>query len=89
MEIKKNYKIQFSTNPILKDIIKKNIVKNNNKKIKTKLYIKKNWNPPKRVRHGNQWVWEDKKERKRMAYWSSFTIMRHLMRKPPLKRFKW
>jgi hypothetical protein len=42
MEIKKNYKIQFSTNPILKDIIKKNIVKNNNKKIKTKLYIKKN-----------------------------------------------
>jgi hypothetical protein len=24
-----------------------------------------------------------------MAYWSSFTIMRHLMRKPPLKRFKW
>jgi hypothetical protein len=42
MKIKKNYKVQFSTNLILKDIIKKNIVKNSNKKNKNEIKYKKN-----------------------------------------------
>jgi hypothetical protein len=42
MEIKKIYKSQFSTNPILKYIIKKNIAKNKKNKNKNQIRHKKN-----------------------------------------------